>query len=443
MRKATSLVGTTAIIALVLMLSLGACGRAPEPAAAAVDTPVPPTVTPEPAPISDPASASPLPPADSILEASVEAIKARESWHYDMAVHMTVYSRGLALEVPLSYVGDFRAPNRMEGIASLKVLGATVEKPTVLTSRIMEGAEPGSGVGVATVKPVTAFSLLEFAGLEVSKVKNLEVVGEETLDGLEVYHLKGAVPVQDVEIAPGGIKLVLRGDVRFEVWIGVDDSLPWRGVGEADLTATRAVTGAKEGSLYVTGTATFSDYGQPVTSAPQEQTISLAASLSCDASKGFAAYNSEKEAIRFCYPSGWVVDNLMDSCAYISVSPTGVAPGRPVPSCLVVLYPDQTITTFSQSAAGAVEVSGRTALCFIRYVTNAVLKGDPKSIFSPQLSAEEQAARRNDPLAVTITGIQYGDEKSVSLDGALVEASCRPTVDQITFSTVVGKPDGR
>jgi hypothetical protein len=448
-RKVRCPAGATAIVALLLVLVLGACGGTPAPATGLKDTLVPPTdtpiplaatPTPSPAPPAALTPASPPPPAHSILEASVDAIEAMDAWHFDMGVHMTVYAAGLTIEVPLSYAGDFTAPDRMQGTASMSVLGVTVEKDTVLTSRIMDASTPGTGEGVGTVRPVTIFSLLNFAGLEVSKVQDLEFVGEENLDGMPVYHLRGGIPLQDMEIAPAGVPLVLQGDVRFEVWIGVGDSLPRQGGAEAELT----VAGAAEGSLHVTGTATFSDYGLPVVGGAPEQILSLADTVSCDAGgEGFAAYSDEEEAIRFCYPSGWVVDDLVDSCGYISVSPAGVAPDRPVPGCLAVLYPDATVARFGQSAAGAVEVSGKTALCFIKYVTNAVLRGDPNSIFTPGQSTEEQQARSKEPLDVTITGIQNGVAKSVSLSGALVEATCRPAVDKITYSVVVGKPPAR
>jgi hypothetical protein len=444
MRKETRLVGLTAVLVLLLATGLGACGETPTPEPAPVSVAVLPTDTPIPAPTPtpNPAPALPPPPAESLLAASLEALAGVDSWHLDMEMNIAATLRGLTIEAPVTYTGDFQAPNRMEGTLSMRILGLTVGKDTVLIARTLDFTEPGTEEGTASSRPASMFSLLRFTGFEPADVKDLEFVGEETLDGTPVYHLKGHVSAQDMEVAPRGAQVALEGQVEFEAWIGVADSLPRQGA----VAGTLAAVDGGQGSLRLTGSTTFSDFGAPASVQPPEHPT-VAGGMPCSAAdSSFVEYDDEVRAINFCYPSDWVVNDLVDGCGFFAVSPTGVTAGTPMPECVVLIYPHQTVARFGDSAAGAVEVLGQTSLCFFEWVRNALNREDGNTVLGLPVRAASLMTRgflTNDPLVGMVTGIKYDDAKAVTIGCLTDEERYRSIVESITSLIVVGKPAER
>ena len=56
----------------------------------------------------------------------------------------------------------------------------------------------------------------EFLGARLSDIRNLKMIGKETLDGTPVYHLTG--------VASPGTFTGQPDDVNIEYWIGVEDA---------------------------------------------------------------------------------------------------------------------------------------------------------------------------------------------------------------------------
>ena len=446
MRKVTRLTGTIVVLALLLTLGLGACDRASSDRSATSDTlpaptntPSPPTATPVPTVVTPAAmpeagaATSPLP-AQSLLVDSLKAMEGTDSWHVEVVGVMTMYYKGLSMDIPVTYAGDFSAPDRLEGKLSMDILWNKLERDTVLISRILDAPEPGTGKTVSNVQPVPLVSLLDFVEFEPNDIPNLELVGEETLDGTPVYHLKGGVSAVEMEIVQLGTKFTLEGEVALDILIGIDDSLPRQVSADGSL----AVSGGAQGTLHMAGTATFSGYGSPLDAEAPGQTVPTAGNLSCGAlASGFVPYSSEAAATKFCYPSDWVVDDAIDQCGLFGVSTTGLGSGRSIPASLVLVYPDKTVTRFGSSAAGAAEVAGRTAVCFFRVVLGSVLQGNATII---DLTPQQQAKA---PIMGVVTGIQHGDAKGVSLSLHSNPEQYGPTVEAITYSIEVGKPAAR
>ncbi len=455
MRTVNYVVATSAVMALLLMVGLGACAGLPQPAPAqteapapAADTPlpppdtaVPPPAAPEPSPTPTPAPRPSSPHA--ILEESLQALSGLDTWHVEVGMQMTAQVKGLTVELPVTYLGDFQAPDRLEGTVSVRLLGTTLEKDTVLIARMVQSPAPGADAGMANIQPDTILSLLSFAGFEPGDLRDLELVGEATLDGIPVYHLKGTVSSQDLRVAPNGVQLQIQGEMQFEVWIGVADSLPRQAAAEGEL----AVEGGAQGTLHVAGTSALSSFGQPVAAEGAEPPATVAVNMPCAAvGSGFISYDDEAEAISFCYPSDWVVDDLVDGCGYFAVSPTGFVSSRQLPEHAVLIYPPATVARFGQSATGAVEVGGQSALCAFRFVTNALLSGKPGTVLDRSSEAAALLVRgllKPDPIVGLITGIQYGEAKTVAVGWLMDEEAHRPTVEAITYSIVVGPPAAR
>lgn len=445
MRKTICLTGTFCVLALLLIMGLGACSGASAllaptatPLPPPTDTPIPPAATPVPTtdtPIDMPEAGQSTPTlsAQSILESSLEAMARTSSWHVDIIGVMTMYYKGLSMDIPVTYTGDFSAPERLEGKLSMDILWSKLERDTVLISRLLTAPKPGTGETVSNVQPVPLVSLLDFVEFEPADIPNLELVGEETLDGVPVYHLKGGVSAVEMEIVQAGSKFTIEGEVVLDILIGVDDFLPQRASADGSL----AVSGGAQGTLHVAGTATFSEYGSEQTAKAPGYSVPAANSLPCGSlAGGFVPYSDEEAATKFCYPSNWVVDDAIDQCGLFGVSTTGLGGGRPIPGSMVLIYPDQTVTRFGSSAAGAAEVAGRTAVCFFRVVLGSVLGGNARIDLTPH-------QRATAPIIGTITGIQHAEAKGVSLSLHSNPAAYGPTVEAVTNSITVGKPAAR
>ncbi|MGD9047077.1 MAG: hypothetical protein PVF77_03420, partial [Anaerolineae bacterium] len=121
----------------------------------------------------------------------------------------------------------------------------------------------------------------------------------------------------------------------------------------------------------------------------------------------------------------------MDQCGLFGVSTTGLGGGRSIPASMVLIYPNETVTRFGSSAAGAAEVTGRTAVCFFRVVLGSVLSGNAIIDLTPH-------QRATAPIIGTITGIQESDAKGVSLSLHSNTELYGPTVEAITNSIEVG-----
>jgi hypothetical protein len=442
MRRVTCLTGI-AVLALLLAMGLGACEGALSNRLAPSDTPVllatstpillaatpvPTAVTP--AAMPEAGAAPSLPPAQSILDASLQAMEKMDKWHVETGGIMTMYYKGLSMDIPISYAGDFTAPDRLAGRLSMDVLWIALERDIVLTSKFLDTSQPGTGEGVANAQPVPPVSLLDFVELEPGDIPNLELVGEETLDGIPTLHLKGGVSAVEMEIVQLGTKFTLEGEVALHIWVGADDFLPRQVSADGSL----AVSGGAEGTLHMAGTSAFSNYGSPVATEAPGYVVPAAGSVPCGTvASGFVAYNQEAAGTQFCYPSNWVVDDAMEQCGLLGVSTTGLGGGRAIPGSLVLIYPDKTVTRFGSSAAGAAEVTGRTAVCFFRVVLGSMLHGHATIDLTPQQRAKAT-------IVGTITGLQDGEAKGVVISLHSNPERYGPTVEAITHSIEVSKP---
>jgi hypothetical protein len=363
-----------------------------------------------------------------------------DSWHLEVDMPLVAKFKGLSIEVPVRYAGDYTAPGGMVGELSFQLLGLSVEKEMVFEARTMQISEQGAGDRLISQKPANVFSMMGSVGFKPADMKNLELVGTETLDGIEVYHLMGRVPVDEIEFAREGVEVVLQGELQFDIWIGVDDALPRQGMMGGELS----VTGAAEATLQIVGMATLSDFGQPAIAAEAETVLVETDGTRCGADGQFLEYTDEERAISFCYPAGSVVDDVVDSCSPFVVSPKGVALGNEIPGSMVLIYPDEMVEKLGGSASGAVEVSGRTMMCTLRFMVSALL-GDGKSLVelykaTPTPTPTPAAGEEIKPLVIQLTGIQQGNARSVSISYVLDEAKYGATVDLIAGSILVGKP---
>ena len=235
----------------------------PEAAAAAAATPTPtPTPTPEPTATPTPLALSP----QELIDSAAAAMRGLTSFHFDMDMQIKVASEGLTLDVPLAFVGDFQAPDRLRATMSLSVAFFTIETEVVGIGDTTYTRDPETGEwDVSVGEDAFIISPDEFMGEGVSDLTDLAFVGVETLDGVGMYRLQGT--------SATGAFTDSASDFVLSFWIRIDDGYlaQINAEGELDLGEENPLLGDVAG-----GTATaalsvkFSAYGEPVSIEPPD-----------------------------------------------------------------------------------------------------------------------------------------------------------------------------
>jgi hypothetical protein len=206
----------------------------------------------------------PAPTALEILEATAAAMESVDSFHLDMNMRIDLGAGGATIQVPITVAADFQAPDRSRGTLSMSFLFLKIESQfvTIGDDNYVTDPETGEwGLGGDTVTPLLDPDAFIGRGA-IAEVRGLEMLGNETLEGVDVYHLAGAL-TPDV-IGEAGAS----GDMMVSYWIGVEDSLVRRIEANGDIgldAGEESLFGVPADSASLSMTLTFSDYGGPVT----------------------------------------------------------------------------------------------------------------------------------------------------------------------------------
>ena len=260
-------IGLTLLVLLVV-----ACGS---PKTAPTDVPLPPTPLPSatsipptgtptsvpPTPTPKPATPTPtpLPSAGTILEDVADAMKDIELFHFDMAMQMSL--RDIPdtddIEIPMTFIGDVQTPDRLQGETSVSVGGMPQRVSMIVIGDTTYVADPQSGEWITTDQPATMFEPGQFTTFDSSQSDDMEYIGEETLAGAPVHHLRGEyiLPVDTGE-PMGELETAFHADY----WITVEDNL----VNQVDLAGEVMMPEDVGGSVAITMTARFSEYDAPI-----------------------------------------------------------------------------------------------------------------------------------------------------------------------------------
>jgi hypothetical protein len=441
MKRIISLIGIVAVVALVAMTGFAALAQGPSVASAPGGTSLWSSGPPRRAAAAQ--AALPVarvettaPPAEEVFENALAALEGLDAWHTDLWLDVVVSFRSIAFDAPLIYSGNYEAPGRMVGTTATRLLDTiTIERDTIFKCNTIDGIDPETGP-----KKCSVFKLLEFGGFQISDIKDLELVGIEDLDGTEVYHLAGTLVTENAQDLAEAPPYAYVGELHFDMWIGVEDNL----TRVVTLDGNLDVVGWIEGTIELSGTTTFTDYGGPWSAADAEAAQELIDPSCAAAGEGFVAFYDPAHATRFCYPGGWVVDNLVDGCGFYAVTPTGVGHGKEVPKTLVSVFPPATVSSYGHWTAGVVEVFGQPSMCFYDWVKATLQPGnDGGFVLNFQTIARIAAWILADgPLYSGLTGTHYPGAKAVSLGGAIDGNTNGPTVEAIIDSVVVGEAAG-
>ncbi len=261
-------------IIVVGLLLLGACGETavPTPTPTATATPtLTPTPSPTPEPVTGGVEATPmtstsLTPGTSpeeILE-SLLAIFADEAepFHFEVDAKIDTNVSGLALSIPLRVGGDFQPPDRVRASLSVSLGVISVQNETISIEGRTYTTDPISGEWqVISAAPSLLTSPAALLGMVQPAIESLELVGVESLDGIEVVHIRGDIS--------GGAFGSPSSAARIDVWSSVDDLR----VRKVEIDGRVSLADLGEGlpggitldSAQLELTLLVSDYGKPVT----------------------------------------------------------------------------------------------------------------------------------------------------------------------------------
>ena len=196
------------------------------------------------------------------------AMAGVDTFHFEMDMQIGNESEGLSLEIPVTSMGDIQAPDRVQGALSMTLFELlTIEYQVINIGDTTYQTDPQTGEWEGTASPSVPFTdPSDFLASKPSDFLDLALVGEETLDGARVHHLRGALSPE----AFGGIQ----GALVADIWTGVEDSLVRQIAVEGVLQVQRdgglLPEGGGPGNAAVDLTVKFSDYGKPVSiEAPQ------------------------------------------------------------------------------------------------------------------------------------------------------------------------------
>ena len=249
----------------------------PSPTPTSTPTPTPsptPTPIPSPTPILSPTSTSTSaavvpsdPQALEILEQSVAAMLEVGSLAFQLDATIGLPEGSPIASIPVIVFGQYVAPDRAYGkiVVDLGFFGLEVETIVVGDSIYVMNPETG-GWKLSDNPSEVMLNPLELARVGNMSLGQLVFIGEETLDDVEVYHLRGAPPRSLL----GGAE----GEFEADVWIGVDDLLMRKILATGQLPLEDVVTGGLPvlggGTATLTMAMDISGYDEPIEIEPPE-----------------------------------------------------------------------------------------------------------------------------------------------------------------------------
>ena len=175
-----------------------------------------------------------LPEAQSLLEESADQIQNAQTIEVEMNVSgypVRVEPKGVELpaEFPLFFKyarGVFQSPDRLSATIqfSLGVLSTTADlialdhnhffRGDLLTASQWINAEliPGFSPAALKARPGGVAYML-------ASISDLEMVGQEDLDGLDVFHVRGTVPAKALVALTFGLIRTTAGELQVDVYI--------------------------------------------------------------------------------------------------------------------------------------------------------------------------------------------------------------------------------
>ena len=192
-----------------------------------------------------------------LLGSLATAVETAGTLHFELEMQAGMNFRGIALEVPLVFVGDFQMPDRFAGTVLLDLPVIRVAKKVVGIGGEVWIADP-DGDDWTTIASATGFfaSPEPFLALGAADLKEAVVAGVEALADGAFYRLEATT----VAGTFGGSL----GEFKVSYWIGIEDGLVGKltASGVLNLEEDPYLGGAFAGQIPVEIKAEFSDFGK-------------------------------------------------------------------------------------------------------------------------------------------------------------------------------------
>ena len=260
----------------------------PHPTATPIPTPTPaPTATPS--PTSTPTVAAATSPAaspddtpDAIIDAAVTGMRALKTFHADVDAAFKVVQTEASFrmdeqtfgsEFPVRFTADFQAPDRSDGKLLLSLGFVALELSIITIGDDAYITNPETGVWERYPLIYTGLPDpydLALPPADISRYSDIQVVKDETLDGVQTRHIRANL--RDSVLGSAYDNLYV------EMWIGIEDNLIRRltmaGETTVDEQDSAGLAGRSLGAADIGGkaefsmTVTYSNFNQPVTIEP-------------------------------------------------------------------------------------------------------------------------------------------------------------------------------
>jgi hypothetical protein len=197
--------------------------------------------------------------AEEILGRFLAAMKQVESFHFEIEGSIKLAAGDSISEIPITFVGDFKSPDRVRGKLAVSLGFFALEMETIVIGDTTYSTNVQTGKweiapGLAAALPNPA----QFTESAVPALGNPVLLGTETLNGNQVYDLRG-VPPPGIFAGPDG---------KVEFWLSADSLLIVQIAIEGDISLESA--GGAIGGIALSGTAPLqmtmrlSAFGEPV-----------------------------------------------------------------------------------------------------------------------------------------------------------------------------------
>jgi len=194
------------------------------------------------------------------MDSARVALADAESFAFEMNIVMSVETGGLTIDIPMTYAGDFQAPNSSAADLTIAIPLLSVESKVVSLGDTSYVFDPSSRQWNIVQGQSPFFAGPDvFLGSTSDELSDLLLTGQQLLDGVDTYVISGKLP--NGEIGGAG------GDFDFVYWIGIEDGLLRQVEADGELNLGDGATligniNAETGSAKIT--AKFFDFGKEV-----------------------------------------------------------------------------------------------------------------------------------------------------------------------------------
>ena len=198
-------------------------------------------------------------------------------FHFDMEIGLESGEGANRLELPFKFVGDFQSPDRTQATLEISILSNNITSDVIIIGDTSYATNPVTGewqFSPDALLPIEG--PYKIVSIDPSDIGDLTLVGDETLNGVSVHHLRGSVdPFSIFQGQPTPAEREqLDAEMQIDYWIGVDDSRLMRILAEGAVRPTEqaaAQSGSTDTSeLSLVVDISLSNFGIPVAiSAPE------------------------------------------------------------------------------------------------------------------------------------------------------------------------------